>query len=67
MNLGNNFEPKNNENIAYQDRRYFFYFLSFSLREREHTSRGAGKRESEAGSLLSIKPDEGLYPTTLGS
>ena len=45
-----------------------FYFRE---REREHVSGAEGQREkereSQAGSTLSMEPDAGLDPTTLGS
>ena len=54
---------------------FFLCLLYFRERERErerenaHVSGGwaEGERESQAGSRLSVEPEVGLDPTTLGS
>ena len=50
---------------------FFNYYFLERERERERMSeqgRGAeGKRESQAGYVLSMEPDRGLNPTTPGS
>ena len=45
------------------------YVFNERERERVHMSwgEGQGQRESQAGYMLSVEPDLGLDPTTLGS
>ena len=47
---------------------YLFIYLRERERERERTrAQGGAEEEGPADSMLSVKPNAGLYPTTLSS